>query len=226
MGDLHRLIAFDLDGTLIDSRRDLTDSANELLLELGGGALSEEAIGRMVGEGAAVLVGRALHAAGLAGVSAADVLPRFLQIYDTRLLHHTRPYDGIAEAVGHARAYARVVVLTNKPVRPSEEILAGLGLRHLFDEVIGGDGPWPRKPDPAGLSAAIARAGATPGRTLLVGDSMIDFETARRASARCCLAAYGFSFHTVRTNRVGDGTWIVGAASELPAVIDRFTADA
>src|SRR5262245_22340126 len=183
MGDLQRLIAFDLDGTLIDSRRDLADSANQLIGELGGHPLPEDAIGRMVGEGAAVLVRRALAAASVPERSTA--LPRFLEIYDGRLLNHTRPYDGIEEAVRAARQHARVIVLTNKPASPSERILDGTGLRGLFDEVLGGDGPLGRKPDPAALVAAMKRAGAPPGRSLLVGDSIIDHETASRASSRC-----------------------------------------
>jgi phosphoglycolate phosphatase len=226
VGDLHRLIAFDLDGTLIDSRRDLTDSANDLLQELGGPALTEEAVARMVGEGAAMLVRRALAASGLVHVDVADVLPRFLEIYDTRLLRHTRTYAGIDEAVRYARSHARVIVLTNKPGRPSERILTGLGIRDLFDEVMGGDGPWPRKPDPASLRAAMEQVGATPEQTLLVGDSAIDLETARRASVRCCLAAYGFSAHTVERARIGNEVWVVDAPSELPAVIDAFVSGA
>lgn len=222
MGDLHRLIAFDLDGTLIDSRRDLTDSANALLEELGGRALSEEAVTRMVGEGAATLVRRALAATGLQTVDVAAVLPRFLEIYDTRLLRHTRVYAGVEEAVRRARACARVIVLTNKPRRPSEQILAGLGVRDLFDEVVGGDGPWPRKPDPEALIAAMARASASPEQTLLIGDSAIDLETAHRASVRCCVAAYGFSAWTLEGRNLGTPAWVAASASELPSVIDAF----
>jgi len=158
VGNLRRLIAFDLDGTLIDSRRDLADSANQLLGELGAAPLSEEAIGKMVGEGARVLVQRALAAAGLTETS--EALPRFLAIYDTRLLNHTRVYDGVIEAVRLARQSAHVAILTNKPVRPSEQILEGLGIRELFDDMVGGDGPFGRKPDPAGLCALMDRAGA------------------------------------------------------------------
>ena len=106
MGDLRRLIAFDLDGTLIDSRRDLADSANQLLGEMGAPPLPEDAIGRMVGEGARVLVQRALAARGLEETPAA--LPRFLEIYDTRLLNHTRPYEGVLDAVRLARQHARL----------------------------------------------------------------------------------------------------------------------
>lgn len=221
MGDLHRLIAFDLDGTLIDSRRDLADSANQVIAELGGTPLSEQEIGRMVGEGAAVLVRRAVAAAGLGEVPAA--LPRFLEIYDGRLTRHTRPYEGIENAVKLARQIARVIVLTNKPGHPSERILDTLGLLGLFDEVIGGDGPFPRKPDPASLRAAMQRAETTPARTLLIGDSVIDYETAVRASSRCCLATYGFGYVMFPRERLTGEEWTAASPGELPAIFDRFT---
>ena len=222
MGDLHRLIAFDLDGTLIDSRRDLADSANELLGEHGAAPLPEEQIGRMVGEGARVLVQRALAAAGLGDVPGA--LPRFLEIYDARLLNHTRAYDGIPDTVRLARTHAHVIVLTNKPARPSEQILAGLGIRDLFEDIIGGDGAFPRKPDPAGLLAAMERAGASRERTLMIGDSMIDHETARRASVRCCLTAYGYGYLTFPREKLTGEEWIVSDVTGLANAIERFTA--
>ena len=224
MGNLPRLIAFDLDGTLIDSRRDLADSANQVITELGGTPLSEDAIGRMVGEGAAMLVRRAVAAAGLGEVPAA--LPRFLEIYDGRLTRHTRAYDGIEEAVKLARGVARVIVLTNKAVRPSERILDTLGLLQLFDEIVGGDGPFPRKPDPASLFAAMQRAEATPAGTLLIGDSAIDHETAIRASSRCCLATYGFGYVMFPRERLTGEEWIAAAPGDLPAIFARFTAAA
>jgi phosphoglycolate phosphatase len=224
MGHLYRLIAFDLDGTLIDSRRDLADSANQLITELGGAPIREEDIGRMVGEGAAVLVRRALAAAGIG--DAAGALSRFLEIYDSRLLNHTRAYDGIEDAVQAARGIARVIVLTNKPARPSRRILDGLGLLGLFDEVIGGDGPLPRKPEPASLIAAMDRADATAGRTLLIGDSVIDHETAARASSRCCLATYGFGYVLFPRERLTGEEWVAARPADLPHVFDRFTAAA
>ena len=98
------LMAFDLDGTLIDSRRDLAESANELIVELGGAPLSEEAIGRMVGEAPACWSrGRWPRPARR---RRPDALARFLEIYDGRLLNHTAPYDGIVESCG-SRAAAR-----------------------------------------------------------------------------------------------------------------------
>jgi len=222
VGHLRRLIAFDLDGTLIDSRRDLADSANELLGERGASPLPVDAIGRMVGEGARVLVQRALAAAGLPDDPRA--LPRFLEIYDTRLLNHTRTYDGVEEAVRLAREHARVAVLTNKPAKPSDRILGALGIRDLFDDVIGGDSPFGRKPDPAGLAALMERAGAAAGQTLMVGDSAIDHETAIRASVRCCLTAYGYGYETFPSGRLTGGEWVVEDTSALKDAIARFTA--
>ena len=220
MGHLHRrLIAFDLDGTLVDSSRDLADSVNELLVELGAAPLARAAVTKMVGEGAKTLIRRALAASGIP--ERADAIARFLAIYDTKLLDHTRPYAGIPDIVRAARTHARVAVLTNKPLAPSEKVLAGLGMRDLFDDVIGSDGPYPRKPDPTALRALMERAGATPGRTLMVGDSRIDYETARSAATRCCLVAYGFSHHTLEGVPTEEA-WVAADPSALADVISRF----
>jgi phosphoglycolate phosphatase len=215
-----RLIAFDLDGTLIDSRRDLAESANELIAVLGGTPLSEEAVAGMVGDGAALLVKRALDAAGLEHPGFA--VQRFLEIYDTRLVNHTRVYDGIIEALQVAREHARLGVLTNKPLRPTERLLAAFSVRDLFHSVIGGDGPYPRKPDPVGLLAMMDMTGASPERTLMVGDSVIDYETARRASVRSCIVSYGFGFRTFPRDRIDEGNEVVGDAAALTGVIQRF----
>jgi phosphoglycolate phosphatase len=216
-----RLIALDLDGTLVDSRRDLTDAANQLVEELGGAALSEEAVGRMIGEGAAVLVDRALAAAGVTG--RAGTLARFLDIYDSHLLDHTLPYPGVADALRAARAHGRVVVLTNKPAAAAGRILEVLGLRGLLDEVVGGDGPYPRKPDPASLFALMRWAGSTPASTLLVGDSAIDLHTARAAGSRCCIVRYGFGRVTLTPGQSSADEWSVDEASALPAVFEAFS---
>jgi phosphoglycolate phosphatase len=224
VGHLHCLIAFDLDGTLVDSRRDLAESANQLVEELGGRPLTEEAIGNMVGEGAGVLVRRVLQASGREG--RADALRRFLEIYDTRLLNHTRLYDGIGDVVRRVKARARLTVLTNKPTGPSERILEALGVRDLFEEVIGGDREYGRKPDPRGLLAMMASAESTAERTLLVGDSPIDLETARQAATRCCLVSYGFGFRDELHADRGPEEWIAHDVPELSDALDRFLASA
>jgi phosphoglycolate phosphatase len=220
VGHLQRLIAFDLDGTLIDSRRDLAESANQLIEELGGQVLTEEQIGGMVGEGAALLVRRALRAAGRG--EREQALERFLEIYDERLLNHTRVYDGVAAVVRRAHGRARLTVLTNKPTKPTERILEGLGLRSAFDDVIGGDGPYPRKPDPAGLNAMMSAANAAAGDTLLIGDSAIDLETAKRGGVICCLVSYGFGFRRELLEQKGPGVLVAASAAELHQAIDAW----
>ena len=190
MGNVPRLIVFDLDGTLIDSRRDLADAANALIGECGGTPLDVDAIGRMVGDGAAMLVRRALTAAGIP-VDELSV-PRFLELYDDRLLRTTRPYPGMHDALQAMRATGTLAVLTNKPLTPTRKLLLGLDLAPLFDAVLGGDGPFPRKPDPKGLQHLMRQYQAAPRQTVLVGDSPIDAATARAAGAMFCWARYGF----------------------------------
>ena len=189
-----RLFVFDLDGTLVDSRRDLAEAANELLEQCGGAPLPEERVGRMVGEGAAVLVARVFQARGIDPPP--DALPRFLAIYDGRLLNHTRAYEGMHDTLTSLSERAPLGVLTNKPLAATRRILGGLDLARFFDAdaVVGGDGPFARKPDPSGLQQLAARADVPMASTLLVGDSPIDWETASRAGAGICLARYGFGF--------------------------------
>ncbi len=187
------LLVFDLDGTLIDSRRDLADATNALLADLGAAPLPIESVTAMVGEGAAVLVRRALTAAGL-DPATPGALDRFLAAYDQRLLVHTRPYPGIADALDTLRTDATLAVLTNKPTHPTSTILTALALAPYFAQVIGGDTPYGRKPDPAGLLHIVRAVGASPESTMLVGDSRIDRETAQRAGTPVCLARYGFGF--------------------------------
>jgi phosphoglycolate phosphatase len=187
-----QLVVFDLDGTLVDSRRDIAESANALLAECGCTPLHEEAVGRMVGDGAAVLIARAFAAAGCP--QPPDALERFLVLYDARLLIHSRAYEGIAETLTSITSTTPVAVLTNKPLHATRQVLDGLGLAQFFpaSRVLGGDGPFPRKPDPKGLLDLAAGTDVAAERTLLVGDSIVDCRTARAAGSRFCLARYGF----------------------------------
>ena len=196
------LVVFDLDGTLVDSRRDLANATNALIVELGGQALSEERVTSMIGDGAAVLVQRALSAAGLDPDT--GMLDRFLSHYDACLLDYTRPYPGMTAALAALSRRARLAVLTNKPSAATERLLNGLGLRAWFADVVGGDTSEGRKPNPNGLMGIIRRASATPAGTLLVGDSAIDLATARQAGTRICLARYGFGFHPAMVLDSGD----------------------
>jgi len=209
------LIVFDLDGTLIDSRRDITDAANALLESCGAPPLSEDRIGAMVGDGAATLVARAFEASGIE--RPADALERYLSLYHERLLAHTRPYAGMVEALEALSRRARLAVLTNKPLKPTLEILDGLELARFFDRdmVLGGDGPFPRKPDPAGLRHLQTKTAVEPGASVLVGDSAIDCRTARAANTPFCIARYGFGYATLAPDMVTARDRSVDSPSEL-----------
>jgi phosphoglycolate phosphatase len=211
----YRLIVFDLDGTLIDSRRDLADATNALLVECGAAPLSEERIGGMVGDGAATLVARAFAAVEIDRPS--DALERFLRIYGDHLLDHTRPYPGIREALDHLRSRRQLAVLTNKPLASTRQILDGLSLASYFPPaaVVGGDGPFPRKPDPAALCHLAAQADVPLRDTLLVGDSAIDWRTARAAGVAACLVRYGFGFDGVPLDQLRAEDRVISAPNEL-----------
>jgi phosphoglycolate phosphatase len=220
VGDLRRLIVFDLDGTLVDSRRDLADAANALVVERGGRPLEEEAVGRMVGGGARLLVERALTAAGLAA-DAADVA-RFLELYDERLLKTTTVYRGIPQVLEALSSQATIAVLTNKPIAPSLHILQALGLSRLIAATLGGDGPFARKPEPDALLHLMERFGVSPRDTAMVGDSWIDCETARRAGTAVCLARYGFGYRPGEVGTLRGGEGLVDDPGEITQVLYRL----
>jgi phosphoglycolate phosphatase len=210
-----RLFAFDLDGTLVDSLRDLADSANIMLTSYGAPPLDTATIGGMVGDGAAKLVARACVAVGIAPP---DALPKFLEIYDSGLLAHTRPYDGMTETLASlAGGGALLAVLTNKPLGATRRILAGLDLAKFFDEdaVIGGDGPWPRKPDPTALVHLCEHASVAPAEAMLVGDSFVDWQTAHGAGTAICMARYGFGFQTFPLGTLDGRERLIDAPGDL-----------
>jgi phosphoglycolate phosphatase len=210
-------LVFDLDGTLIDSRRDLADAANALIVEHGGQPLPVDAITAMVGEGAPLLVRRALTAAGRKP-DLQTALSRFLELYDERLLVHTRLYDGTREALEALAPGATMAILTNKPQHPTERILDGVGIAPFFRWVVGGDSPHGRKPDPGGLLHLMSLAKAGPGETVMVGDSAIDLRTARAAGTRVCLVKYGFGFPAAEPELRGDEI-IAASAADLAALV-------
>ena len=210
---------FDLDGTLIDSRRDLADSANAMLASYGAGPLRENHIAGMVGSGAATLVKRVITAAGV-DAPLDEALARFLSAYDERLTHHTRPYDGIPALLSELEASGMALaVLTNKPLEPSVRILDAFDLSKHFQWVVGGDGPWPRKPAPEGMQFLMQQAGTDHAETVLVGDSTIDLQTSRNAGVGICLARYGFGFAELAASDLRGDEWVVDTPAEISGVL-------
>lgn len=191
-----KLLIFDLDGTLVDSARDVALSVNELLGELGLPPLPLEQIYGYIGEGVRKLLARSLSPSGRRRhpTELDRVQGRYLVIYRRRLLDHTRPYPGVEETL---RALGErgltLAVLTNKPRRESLQILSGLDLAKHFRAVEGGDSFARRKPDPMGVRHLLNGLGAGPAETLFVGDSGVDLQTARNAGIRCCLVRYGIA---------------------------------
>jgi phosphoglycolate phosphatase len=214
----YRHFVFDLDGTLIDSRQDLADAANAMLATYGAAPLAVPSVVTMIGEGARLLVARALAAAGLAA-DPDEALPRFLDAYDQRLTSTTRLYDGVAETLArlHGDA-ARVSVLTNKPQRATDAILAALGVAPSIDAAIGGDTPYGRKPDPTALHTLIARADVPASETLMVGDSWVDVATAAAAGIDACLVTYGFGYPAVDAEHRARARWAIDSIDTLLAL--------
>jgi phosphoglycolate phosphatase len=224
---MSRLILFDLDGTLVDSQRDIADAANAVLVSCGARPLAVGDISRMVGDGAATLTARAFAAAGM--VPPADAVERYIAAYEACLLGHTLPYPGIPEALAALASRGPLGVLTNKPFSSTTRLLDELRFGDYFPEgtVVAGNERFPLKPDPAGLLHLAARAGISAADTVLVGDSPVDWRTARNAGAVCCVARYGFGFRSLPEDGLRPGDLVVDDPAQLATILsdsgDRAT---
>jgi phosphoglycolate phosphatase len=186
-----RGVVFDLDGTLVDSRRDLASAVNATRERLGLRPLAVAEVEAMVGEGARLLVRRALPPS-VAGDDFERALALFLELYFERCLDATTVYPGMGELLGELAARAPVALLTNKPERHSRKILAHFGLEQWLTPILGGDSLPDRKPAPGGLLAIAAGWGLDPVDVALVGDSAIDARTAVAAGASLVLVEWGY----------------------------------
>jgi phosphoglycolate phosphatase len=187
------VVAFDLDGTLADTGPDLAAALNHALVRLGRPEVSPASVRRLVGSGARALLRRGLAATGDAPEALVEEgFPIFIDYYLDHICVGTRPYDGVEAALDALEAQGmRVALCTNKPEALTFALLSALGWEDRFDAVIGGDSLPVRKPDPAPLLEAVARAGG--GRAAFVGDSIIDAETARAAGLPFVAVSFGFS---------------------------------
>ena len=199
-----KLLVFDLDGTLIDSAQDLCNSVNATLHQFGHPPLHDADIAGFIGDGALMLVRRAFTKAYGGPVDEAFIqfaYQFFLDYYRAHKLDFTYAYEGVLEALAALKALhdqtgapARAMaVLTNKPVRPARDICAALGLAPYFMQIYGGNSFSTKKPDPEGLRALMAEAGATPEQTVLIGDSHVDVLTARNGGAWALGCTFGLS---------------------------------
>jgi phosphoglycolate phosphatase len=208
-------LIFDLDGTLVDSKADLAAATNFMLAALALPTLTEPQVERLIGDGARVLVARAL------GPQRADLVPRgftlFMEYYVAHLLDQTQPYPGIHELLAAVHAQGLTLsVLTNKPEAPSRAILTGLGLADFFGVIVGGDTLPMRKPDPLGVHDLQRRTGIALAATLLIGDSRIDMATGHAAGVTTCGVTWGFDAEGMREY----APWFV--ADSVPQLATRL----
>ena len=189
------LLIFDLDGTLIDSQRDLADSVNATRVWAGLPALSDELVSSYVGSGAPVLIRRVFPDATAAEQE--RLLQYFLDYYREHMLDATTLYPGVREALDRPhQAGVPLAVLTNKPVRFSVHLIEGLGLDLHFFRVYGGNSFEEKKPSPVGINLLVEESGADRQRTVMVGDSSVDVMTARNAQVQACGVTWGFQPET------------------------------
>jgi phosphoglycolate phosphatase len=186
------LLIFDLDGTLIDSRLDLANAVNATRNHMGMDALANERVYSYVGNGAPVLIRRALGDQATEA-ELQEALEFFLEYYRDHDLDFTTLYPGVKESLERLRAAGKkMAVLTNKPVRMSRHIVEGLGVAPCFFQVYGGNSFEFKKPNPVGIEALMRESGVGRSDTLMVGDSYVDVQTARNAQVQCCGVTYGF----------------------------------
>ena len=194
-----KLVIFDLDGTLIDSRLDLIHSVNAMLRNFDRPELPGEVVASYVGDGAPMLVRRALGDPD-DETFFKQGLDFFLVYYREHKLDYTRVYPGILEALEQIRGNGgdrKMAVLSNKPVNPSRAIVEALGLADFFVKVYGGNSFETKKPDPLGVKTLLQETGTAAADAMIVGDSSIDVLTGRNAGIATCGVTYGFAPHTL-----------------------------
>ena len=191
------LLIFDLDGTLIDSRLDLANAVNATRVHMGMEPLANERVYTYVGNGAPVLIRRALGEQATEP-QVQEALEYFLEYYREHDLDNTALYPGVKESLDRLHdAGKRMAVLTNKPVAMSRAIVEGLGTGRYFFRVYGGNSFEFKKPNPIGAEALMAECGVGRDAAMMVGDSAVDVRTARNAGILCCGVTYGFQPETL-----------------------------
>jgi phosphoglycolate phosphatase len=218
------LLIFDLDGTLVDSRLDLAKAVNATRVHMGMPPLTNERVYSYVGNGAPLLVRRALGEQATEQ-QVEEALEYFLEFYREHDLDHTVLYPGVKESLDRLHyAGKRMAVLTNKPVAMSKAIVEGLGTGRYFFRVYGGNSFEFKKPNPIGIATLLAECHIGPDAALMIGDSSVDVQTARNAGIRCCGVTYGFQPETLadpapdllvdRMEEMVD--WVLGPSSAPP----------
>ncbi|MGZ3402805.1 MAG: HAD hydrolase-like protein [Phenylobacterium sp.] len=189
-------IAFDLDGTLVDTAHDLIGTLNWLLAEEGLRPLSLDGARPFIGRGARWMIERGFQAADapLPSERIQPLFDRFIERYTAHIADESRPFPGCVEALESLKADgARLAVCTTKLTGLSRSLLDALDMSRLVDAVIGADAAPGIKPDPRHLETAIAAAGGTMDRAIMVGDAATDAGAARAAKTPLILVSFGYT---------------------------------
>jgi phosphoglycolate phosphatase len=190
------LLIFDLDGTLVDSKKDLTSSVNHVRSTFGLAALPEDEIAGFIGDGAQMLIQRALGAEADAS-NVQTGLQLFLAYYREHMLDESVLYPGVVETLKRL-SDCRLAVLTNKPIRFSQTMLEGLGILGCFAAVYGGNSFDKKKPDPIGIHQILQDTHGQPENTWMIGDSAVDVLTGRNAQVKTCGVSWGYAVETFK----------------------------
>lgn len=187
---MKRLILYDLDGTLVNTERDIAEAVNYMLVQLKAQPLPSALIRQFVGRGLLDLVTYSL------GTSSPELLEQGTRLFEGYYRDHLADfsvlYPGAEDALAHF-GDRKQAVFTNKPNPFARDLLVALGIADRFVEIIAGGDGYPKKPDPAGMLAVMEQHGIARDETLLIGDSLIDVQTGRNGGVETVIVAHGFS---------------------------------
>lgn len=217
-------IAFDLDGTLVETAPDLIGALNTVLAEESLPPVPFSDARHLVGRGARYLVrtGFERAGAGLPDEAVPRLFERFLVVYRARIARESRPFPGCLAALADLSARgAALAVCTNKPQGLTDLLLAELDMAGLFAAVVGGDVLPTQKPEPETLLLAIERAGGVPARTIMVGDASPDTGAARAVGVPCVVVDFGY---TLTPAAELGGTVLISDYAELVPAIEALAA--
>ncbi|MFQ5482256.1 MAG: HAD family hydrolase [Nitrospinaceae bacterium] len=211
---IFRLLAYDFDGTLVDSKEDIALAVNLALRELGLRTLPAPTVHGYIGHGVLHLMTRALEGTGHADIGGA--LARFRRHYREHLMDHTQFYPNCRETIDHFTHKTQAIV-SNKPLEFIEIILEALNRRDRFPSVLGGDSVKNKKPDPEGVRLLLEKHGLQPDELLFIGDSPVDIQAGKRAGAATCAVTYGL--HPTPTLQAAQPDFLITSMEELIPLI-------
>lgn len=210
-----KLIIFDLDGTLVNSIKDITNALNYAVEPYGLAPKTVEEVGTLVGEGITKVIERIIGEERLRHRD--EVVKRFLDFYSEHIIDNTFPYQGVKETLEGLKAYKKAVI-SNKREGLSVKVLEGLDLLRYFDLVLGSDSTTERKPSPVPVLHVLSTFGLTPSDAVMVGDSDLDIKAGKGAGIRTVGVTYGYRDRTL----LKDADYIIDKIKDLLAVIQGF----